>query len=144
MKTNIYLLVLLLVVSIPTIAQTNSPTSHVPASEFVVKGVVLLADDNSPLAGANIHLKGTSIGTASDAQGEFQFPKKLNVGDILIFSFVGMKTIEYPITAESAAKFSVIMEMEDFTMVGALDSDGLFTVKKRGLSRIFAGIKHNR
>jgi iron complex outermembrane receptor protein len=62
-----------------------------------------------PIPGVTVLLKGTSIGVLSDMNGEF----KISVpGDanILVFSFVGMKTLEVPIGAASVLK--VVMEEE--------------------------------
>ncbi|WP_171946648.1 carboxypeptidase-like regulatory domain-containing protein [Flaviramulus basaltis] len=58
--------------------------------EGLLTGVV--SDETGPLPGANILLKGTMIGTATNFDGEFEFPKVLKEGDILVFSFLGFET----------------------------------------------------
>lgn len=60
-----------------------------------VSGVVLDAN-NEPVIGASVMVKGSSVGTISDYDGEFV----LEVADdakVLVVSFVGMKTQEVPI-----------------------------------------------
>lgn len=57
---------------------------------MAVKGVV--SDEGGFLPGVNIHLQGTAIGTETDFDGKFEFPKKLKKGDVLVFSFVGLET----------------------------------------------------
>ena len=60
-----------------------------------VSGVVLDAN-NEPVIGASVTVKGSSVGTISDYDGEFV----LEVADdakVLVVSFVGMKTQEVPV-----------------------------------------------
>ncbi|MCA6378901.1 MAG: SusC/RagA family TonB-linked outer membrane protein [Cytophagales bacterium] len=66
------------------------------AQEFQVSGKVTSGEDQSPLPGVNILVKGTTSGTISDANGAFI----INVGsgnDVLVFSFVGFTSQEVPI-----------------------------------------------
>jgi TonB-linked SusC/RagA family outer membrane protein len=64
-----------------------------------ITGNVTSAGDGSPIPGASVVVQGTTIGTVTDATGNFS----LNVpsGETLIVSFVGMKTVEIPITSQS-------------------------------------------
>ena len=59
----------------------------------VVTGVVSSVEDGSPLPGVTVAAKGTTIGTITDASGNFQInvPEGL---EVLIFSFVGLATQE--------------------------------------------------
>lgn len=62
--------------------------------EILVKGSV--KDDNGePIPGVNIVVKGTIIGAISDSDGNFELEVDENA--ILVFSFVGMETIEMPV-----------------------------------------------
>lgn len=63
----------------------------------------------APIPGVTVLVKGTSIGALTDMDGKF----KLSVpGDVksLVFSFVGMKTQEVPVTGQ--AQINVVMEEE--------------------------------
>ncbi len=46
-----------------------------------------------PLAGVNIYLKGSFVGTTSDADGHFQI-EGLNPEGILVFSMMGFESLE--------------------------------------------------
>ncbi len=66
--------------------------------ERVISGKVTSAEDGSPAPGVNVLIKGTTIGTATDAEGMYT----LNVpagNNTLVFSFIGFKTIELEIGA---------------------------------------------
>ncbi len=65
--------------------------------EGIVSGV-LLHDDGNPLPGANIYVKGGSLGTLTDFDGNYRIECK--VGDILVFSFVGLLNKEVVVTPE--------------------------------------------
>ncbi len=56
----------------------------------------LVGDDDQPVVGATVKVKGTSIGTVADAIGNYsiQLP---NNAQTLVFSFVGYETQEIPI-----------------------------------------------
>ena len=65
-----------------------------------VSGVVISGEDNLPLPGVSIILKGTTSGTVTDVDGAF----KLSVNsdqDVLVFSFVGFLTQELPVGTQS-------------------------------------------
>jgi len=53
-------------------------------------------NDNRPLPGVSVLIKGTTMGTLSDLNGRFTLPN-VPPNSILIFSFVGMKTQEIPV-----------------------------------------------
>ena len=93
------ILVLLLVL----VAQINF------AQERVVSGVV---SDNTgmPLPGVSVLVKGTKSGTQTDFDGKFSI--KATSSQVLIFSFIGMKTQE--VTASSA---KVNVKMQDDSQV---------------------------
>ncbi len=61
-----------------------------------VRGVVV-ADDGSPMPGVNVVVKGTTIGTATDANGAYSLTLPNNASS-LVFSFIGMTTQEVPIS----------------------------------------------
>ncbi len=57
-----------------------------------------------PVPGANIIVKGTNISTQTGFDGDFTINAKK--GQLLIVSFVGMKTIEVPASSSMLIKFS--------------------------------------
>jgi TonB-linked SusC/RagA family outer membrane protein len=62
----------------------------------VISGVVTGADDGSLLPGVTVAVKGTSLGTITDASGNFTLEVPEG-SDILVFSFVGLSTQEVDI-----------------------------------------------
>lgn len=91
--------------------QTN-PVTNVQngEKEFVIKGKVVREDNGKPLAGASVILKGTTIGTVSDADGKFTLtdpnPKSLSggaLGSEIVFSYVGFQTFEMAVAATGKA-----------------------------------------
>lgn len=52
-----------------------------------------------PITGVNIQVKGTKVGTQSDGNGRFSL--QANVGDVLVFSYIGFASKEVTITSSS-------------------------------------------
>ncbi|GAB4000647.1 SusC/RagA family TonB-linked outer membrane protein [Spirosoma daeguense] len=61
-----------------------------------VTGTVTLATNNQPIAGANILIKGTQLGTVTDQSGKYSITVN-NDKAVLVFSFIGHKTQEIPV-----------------------------------------------
>jgi Ca-activated chloride channel family protein len=83
MKKKLTVLILAVVVSL----------GFLVAQERTITGTVTAAADGSAMPGVNVLLKGTTKGTATDAQGKY----KINVpekGGTLVFSFIGYKSTE--------------------------------------------------
>ncbi|TCI90365.1 carboxypeptidase-like regulatory domain-containing protein [Tenacibaculum sp. M341] len=72
----------------------------ITVSMFSQQGIVTgtLEDEDGPLPGASVTIKGTKHGTETDFDGNYSI--KCNVGDILIISFVGMETQEVRVTPD--------------------------------------------
>ncbi|MBN7813214.1 SusC/RagA family TonB-linked outer membrane protein [Algoriphagus sp. H41] len=66
---------------------------EVSAQQRVITGTVISEEDGMGLPGATVLVKGTTVGTTTDLDGNYS----INVpagSDVLIFSFVGLKTQE--------------------------------------------------
>lgn len=61
-----------------------------------IRGQVTDARSGETLPGVNVVVKGTSIGTATNVEGEFELTVE-SLQDTLVFSFVGYQTREVPI-----------------------------------------------
>ena len=66
--------------------------SSVYAQEMTISGTVT-DDSGLPLPGVNIVIKGTSKGVQSDFDGNYSI--EAAKGQVLVFSFIGLKTAEY-------------------------------------------------
>lgn len=76
------------------------------AQEKTISGNI--ADESGlPLPGVNVIVKGTSTGTQSDFDGNYTI--QANVGQALVYSYVGYQSLERPITAGSST-ISISME----------------------------------
>ena len=60
------------------------------AQAVQVTGVVVSSEDDLPVVGASILVKGTSNGTITDIDGKFTL--KVNKGAKLVISYIGMKS----------------------------------------------------
>ncbi len=85
-----------------------------------VFGVVSDAEDGTPLPGVNVIIKGTSIGTVTNFDGEYQIvvPEKYRE---LVFSFVGFMTEEVPIGAIREMNVTLsadVNELQEVVVVG--------------------------
>ncbi len=79
------------------------------AQEKVITGVVTEAGTGDPIPGANVILKGTNKGAATDFDGKYTI--KANKGDVLVFSAVGYKNAERRIG--DANKINVVLKEEN-------------------------------
>ncbi len=78
----------------------------------LVKGVV--SDDTGlPLPGANVIIKGSSVGTQTDFDGNYEITTK--PGDVLVYSYVGFETIEVTVSNHSNT-LDVSLEVGDYLL----------------------------
>ena len=77
------------------------------AQEQTISGTVT-DSDGLPLPGVNIVVKGTSTGVQTDFDGNYSI--SATQGDVLVFSFVGLKTAEY--TVGDNDTIDVVMEAD--------------------------------
>lgn len=92
-----------------------------------IKGTVKNSRDGQPLSGVSVQIKGTSIGISTDINGNYEiFPANRDGIDSLIFSCLGMKTVEKRINIPKTGivRFDVIMD-EDNLMLGTVEIVGI-------------------
>ena len=85
--------VLLLLLAVLGLARAN-------AQGQLVKGKIT-DENNKPLAGATISLKGTTVRTSTDESGSFQINTGTLISPVLTISFVGYLNEDYPIKGRS-------------------------------------------
>ena len=73
-----------------------------------VTGTVTSSEDGLPIVGANILVKGTSIGTVTDLDGNFTLTNLPSTAKTLTVSYIGMQTQELPIKA----KMNIVMNLD--------------------------------
>lgn len=111
------------------------------SDEIIVKGIVVSSEDRYPLPGVNIVLKGTTIGIATDAQGRFEFPQKLKEGDVLVFSFIGLRTLEYTVRKQTGENGEIRMFKMFMDIMGEVAIQDIYETSQSGLQKIWAKIK---
>lgn len=84
------------------------PESATQQNEANVKGTVV-GTDGMPLPGVTVKLKGTTVGTASDADGVFQIKVPDRRKAVLEFSYIGMKPMEVKVEGKN----NLLVKMED-------------------------------
>lgn len=74
-----------------------------------VAGIVKEKGSGIPLYGVNILSTNSSISASTDFDGRFSF-REITVGTKLVFSYIGLKTVEYTITSKDT---NIIIELGD-------------------------------
>ncbi|MDW7691000.1 SusC/RagA family TonB-linked outer membrane protein [Flammeovirgaceae bacterium SG7u.111] len=76
-----------------------------------VSGQVISGDDNTPLPGVNVIIKGTSNGTVTDIDGKFRLQVPSD-NSILVFSYIGFQQTEITVGASSTIDVSMKIDNE--------------------------------
>lgn len=93
--------------------ESRSGRTRMGAIADPVSGKVTDAATRQPMAGVNVIIKGTTTGTSTDAEGRFTIEAEAD--DVLVFSFIGYKSIEIRI----GERTYIALDMEED--VAALD-----------------------
>ena len=84
------------------------PTTDNPAQERVITGKILSGDDNQPLPGASVAVKGTQRGTTTDANGDYRINIPSNTNNAaLVFSAVGFVTQEITVGNQTTVNLTL-------------------------------------
>lgn len=104
----------------------------------VIKGKVT-DRDSLPLPGVTIRIKNLALGTVTNTSGEYELvlPETQNI--VLVFSFVGMKTVEKKYTGQ--AMINVMMEESATEMEEVVVTTGYETIKKKRLTSAITSLK---
>ncbi|MFD0988811.1 carboxypeptidase-like regulatory domain-containing protein [Mariniflexile jejuense] len=126
----------------PNIVQTSTPkpiiigkvAPPVVKSDSVVGFII--DESKQPLPGANVLIKGTTVGTVTDFDGKFSINAKN--GDVLIVSYLGFETRELKITDNT--KYDIMLEMTEdvsgeLVVVGGAISNSSYVCSPEELER---------
>ena len=102
MKKRLSILMSLLTIAVTSIAQDR-----------IITGKVTSADDGSELAGINVTLKGTRIGTVTNYKGEYAINAP-NGNGVFVFSFVGLISQEIRLSVSDIIDVSMISDVSQF------------------------------
>ena len=104
------------------------------AQQITVNGIVK-DTTGEPVIGANVLVKGTTNGTITDFDGNFQL--MANKGDIIVISFIGYSAQELPATAEL---MNVVLK-DDSEMLSEVVVIGYGVAKKNDLTGSVTAVK---
>ncbi|MDM8337894.1 SusC/RagA family TonB-linked outer membrane protein [Mediterranea massiliensis] len=108
------------------------------AQSLTVTGRVM-DNENLEVIGGNVSLKGAAgVGTITDMNGNYTITVNDAKKDVLVFSYIGMKTIEVPVKGRS--KIDVTLEADN-QLLEEVVVVGYATVKRKDLTGSVASIK---
>lgn len=102
--------------------------SEVFAQKLTVSGFVKEAATNEPVPGAVVMVKGTSVGTSTDANGAYTL--KADANAVFVCQLFGYKTVE--VNVSKRTKLDILLQ-EDTQMLDATVVVGYGTLKKTQL-----------
>lgn len=107
------------------------------AQQRVVTGKVISEEDGQGLPGATVLVKGTTVGTTTDLDGNYS----INVpagSNVLVYSFVGLRTIEESIGNRSVINITLVQEASQLSEVVVV---GFGSTTKGDLTGNIASVK---
>lgn len=122
--------------------QRFEASNRAVADKYTVIGTVL-DEENLPLPGVNVVLKGTTEGTQTDFDGKFEFPRQLEVDDILVFSYIGYGKKEHTIEASESeiVDITIRFDLSDIELMGAVVVGGAYKTKRNIFQKFIALFK---
>jgi len=86
-----------------------------------VRGTIISSEDNLPIPGAVVSMKGTNNMVITDTEGRFRMPVTDSVTPVLVANFIGMETQEFPVRKDTEMKISMTpseMALSEVVVVG--------------------------
>ena len=109
----------------------------------IAKGIVT-DDSNQPLPGVSVSIKGTTLGTTTDANGRFELNQELKPGDVLVFAFIGFETKEYIIPKQNdsdKSDLAITLQMDVMPLMGAVAVEMPYAEQPTGIAKWWHKIK---
>src|ERR1035437_7978266 len=113
--------------------------SETKLQQTSISGIVTDTLSGQAMAGVNIQVKGTTIGTISDINGKYSIPSVADKNAILVFSFIGYVTQEVPVAEKIVINVVLTAEMTGLDEVVVV---GYGTQKKATLTGSVAKIRN--
>ncbi|WP_375240934.1 carboxypeptidase-like regulatory domain-containing protein [Polaribacter sp.] len=114
-------------------AQKNNQQKQIKKlNNITLKGTV--SDNNDFLPGVSVMLEGSNIGTETNFDGEFTFPKKLQKGDVIVFSYLGYVTKKVKVTSNNNSSkvfMNIKFEEDNYVLMGAVDVRNVYKSQKK-------------
>lgn len=132
MKKIITILICLLI----GVTDINSQIKSVTLKKRHINGKVFDAENNEPLIGVTVLVKGTTNGVATDINGDFEITA--NKGDLLVFTAIGYKNEEISVSNQSNITLKLKTDAVGLSEIYVV---GYGTVEKRDLTGAVSSIK---
>ncbi|HEX8041842.1 MAG TPA: TonB family protein [Chryseosolibacter sp.] len=97
-------------------AQVPAVSQSAPDPAVVLKGKVVSAEDGEGLPGVNVIVKGTSQGTVTDAEGNYQLTLPA-LNSRLLFSFIGFEAQEVDVAGSPEVNVRLKAEVDQLSEV---------------------------
>ena len=110
------------------VAMTLLGVTSLYAQSITVTGVVMAEGEPDPVIGANVIVKGTTLGTITDFDGNFTL--QANAGDVLLVSYMGYKSKE----VKASTQPLTITLQPDNVMLEEVVAIGYGTMKRSDLT----------
>ncbi|MGC3948461.1 MAG: SusC/RagA family TonB-linked outer membrane protein [Chryseolinea sp.] len=94
-----------------------------------VSGIVTSEEDGSPLPGVNVLVKGTTNGGVTDSDGKYTL-SAVPPDAVVVFSFIGLKTVETPVSSRSVVDVKMATDVKQLTEV-VVTGTGVATDKRK-------------
>ncbi|GIL23530.1 MAG: SusC/RagA family TonB-linked outer membrane protein [Bacteroidota bacterium] len=114
-----------------------APIEGLFAQERTISGKVVAQEDNSPVPGVNIVIKGTGSGTATDLDGKYTI--QVPAGATLVFTSIGFKSQEIVVGSRTTIDVQMTLEVSQLNEV-VVTAGGL-VVQRRELGNQATTIK---
>ena len=134
--------ILLLLITKSSFSQAVPDNSHEtkPATySLTVKGIIK-DETGKALPGVSIYLKGTTIGTIANDDGSFEFPRKLEPGDRLSFTYIGFVSQEYLVQGSVDENISIVMNEDVLIITGDAADNEVYSTPS-GFRRLWSNVK---
>ncbi|MEP2238828.1 MAG: carboxypeptidase-like regulatory domain-containing protein, partial [Maribacter sp.] len=105
--------------------------------KYTLTGTIV-DENNEPLPGVNVVLKGTTVGTQTDFDGKFEFPQQLEANDNIILSYIGYETKTYLVSAgvNSNIDITIAFDAYDVELMGEVVIVGGYKSKRNIFQKI--------
>jgi TonB-dependent starch-binding outer membrane protein SusC len=108
----------------------DNPSGTKEQQAIRVSGTITDATNKVPMAGVNVHVKGTSIGAITDITGKFTLTA-FDPNATIVFSFIGYVTQEVPLAGQTVLNIVLANEVSELSEVVVI---GYGTAKKATLT----------
>ncbi|AGA78857.1 SusC/RagA family TonB-linked outer membrane protein [Echinicola vietnamensis] len=120
----------------PSVEKNVTTIRSTHAMEKVITGTVVSSEDNSPLPGVSILLKGSGTGTVTDIDGKFTLEVP-DEGAVLIFSSIGF--VKQEVSVGDQTNLNITMEA-DLQQLGEVVVVGYGTQRKKDITGAVASV----